>query len=278
LRRVEIFPCGAFCLVAGLRDMIPHFKLYIAIPVYGQVPVEFMQSMMRLQNDLPCDCQIKFLPGDSLIPRARNSITAAFLKSDCTHLLFIDSDLIFSSDHIRRLMAHEKDVIGGFYPKKKEGPIEWVCNAKRGKLHPDKNALQEVRFIGTGFLMIARTVLEQMIAKHGAQIAYSPDHAPKETEWDLWPVGVHRDAKGFARYLSEDWFFCQRWIDMGGKVYGDARVILKHIGQATYPLKSQEHELLAPKNLSKVSSDHAAPAAQPEPARSIRPKKSLVKT
>ena len=44
---------------------------------------------------------------------------------------------------------------------------------------------------------------------------------------------------GKRRYLTEDWWFCQSWIDCGGKVFGDARVVLQHIGQITFPLKSQ---------------------------------------
>ena len=222
-------------------------KLFVAVPVYGGMPFEFVQSLMRLQARPPCNLEIKFMPGDSLVSRARNSLTAAFLKSDCTHLLFIDSDLVFSGDQILRLLEHDQPVIGGFYPKKKEGPIEWVCNAYKAKLHPGKTGLQEVRFIGTGFMLVKREVFTAMIKNLGKKIAYHPDHAPAETEWDLWPVGPYTDKKGFTRYLSEDWYFCQRWLDLGGQVFGDARVILKHVGHAVYPLASQLPELTRPK-------------------------------
>jgi hypothetical protein len=75
-------------------------------------------------------------------------------------------------------------------------------------------------------------------------MAYHPDHAPTETEYDLWPVGPYTYKDGNTRYLSEDWFFCQRWLDLGGQVWGDSRVPLKHIGQIAFPLKSQIPELL----------------------------------
>ena len=220
-------------------------KVFIAIPSYAGVPVDFLQCLMRLQADPPCNLEIKFLLGDSLVCRARNTLTAAFLKSDCSHLLFIDGDLIFSRDQIGRLLSHNKPVIGGFYPKKKEGALEWVCNGKAGNMVPDKDGLIELRYIGTGFIMIHRGVFDKMIAAYGHQIAYHPDNAPAEVEYDLWPIGPYTDKKtGHTRYLSEDWYFCQRWLDLGGQVYGDAHVILKHIGQATYPLKSQMAELM----------------------------------
>lgn len=213
-------------------------KLFIAIPSYNGVPIEFLQSMMKLQANPPCNMQLKFLPGDSLVSRARNTLTAMFLKTDCTHLLFIDSDLIFSGEQIKTLLDCNKSVIGGFYPKKKEGAIEWVCNSHKVATKPDAKGLQDVRYIGTGFLMVKRDVFKRMIKKFGKTTAYHPDSAPKEIEHDLWPVGVYD-----GRYLSEDWYFCQRWLDMGGKVYGHTRVILKHIGQAIYPLKVQVKEL-----------------------------------
>ncbi len=214
-------------------------KLFVAVPMYGGVPHEFMESMMRLQMEPPYDLEIKFLPGDSLVARARNSLTAEFLKSDCTHLLFIDSDLVFSSDQIRAIVEADKEVIGGFYPKKKEGPLEWVCNSTIPPTPVGLDGLQEVRFMGTGFLLVRRTVFERMLEVLGEAIAFHPDHAPTTVEWDFWAVGPYRDKAGFARYLSEDWYFCQRWLDLGGKVYGHSRVILKHIGQASYPLASQ---------------------------------------
>lgn len=219
-------------------------KLFVAVPAYGGIPIEFAQSLMHLQANPPCDIFIKPLPGDSLVSRARNSLTAMFLKTDCTHLLFIDSDLIFSSEHIKTLLDCDEQVIGGMYPKKKQGKIEWVCNGFADQPKPDETGKQEVRYIGTGFLMVKREVFEKMIAAYGDTIAFHPDHATDETWHDLWPVGVYN-----KRHLSEDWFFCQRWLDLGGKVYGHTRVILKHVGHAIYPLQSQVAELL-PKDVS----------------------------
>jgi len=218
-------------------------KVFIAIPVYGWVPVDFMQCLMRIQANPPCNVVIRTLNGDSLVSRARNTLTAEFLKTDCTHLLFLDSDLIFSGDQIKRLISHNKDVVAGFYPKKQDGPVNWVCNAKFEPNQANRRGLQEVRYMGTGFLLIKRNVFERMIEKHGDEICYHPDSRPKETEWDFWSVGPYQDSEGFRRYLSEDWYFCQRWLDMGGKVYGDVKVIAKHIGHAIYPLQSQLKEM-----------------------------------
>lgn len=219
-------------------------KVFIALPIYGGGFPQFWACIMRLQAAPPVNMAIQMALGDSLVSRARNHLTAEFLATDCTHLLFIDSDLVFSGEHIARLLGHGVDVVAGFYPKKSEGSLEWVCN--RGEIiEPAEGGLQEMRYMGTGFMLVARTVFEQMISAH-PEIAFQRDDNPEMTQWDLWPVGVYHYPDGRARHLSEDWYFCQRWLDLGGKVYGDTKVVLKHIGQASYPLQSQEAELLAP--------------------------------
>lgn len=214
-------------------------KLFVAVPCYGSVPVQFMQCMIRLVTETPCNLTVRFVPGDSLVSRARNTLTADFLSTDCTHLLFIDSDLVFSPEHIARLLAHCEKVVGGFYPKKQDGALQWVCNALAEHPYADGRGLQRVRYMGTGFLMVERCVFAAMLEELGEAIAYTADQTGR-AEHDFWAVGPYGFPDGSTRYLSEDWYFCQRVLDLGVPVYGDTRVILKHLGSACYPLQSQE--------------------------------------
>lgn len=64
---------------------------------------------------------IKLLPGDSLVTRARNTLVALFLGSpEYTHLLFIDTDIHFSSDTVFRLLeaSKTKPIVAAPYPMK----------------------------------------------------------------------------------------------------------------------------------------------------------------
>jgi len=206
-------------------------KLLIAIPCYTGMQAYFTRCVMNLIQEPPANITVRFLPGDSLVSRARNILTADFLLTDCTHLLFIDTDLIFETDHIARLLKHNLAIVGGFYPKKQEGKLEWVCNAYPGGPGVDRRGLQQLCYIGAGFLMVRRDVFLKMIKRFGDEIEYRSDQSGRQ-EWDFWKVGVHQPSR---RYLSEDWFFCQNALDLGYKVYGDSRVILKHVGTAIYP-------------------------------------------
>jgi hypothetical protein len=219
-------------------------KVFVAIPSYGEMPAVSAQCLIKLALGGLSNAAMtmRMVIGDSLVSRARNALTADFLSTDCTHLLFIDSDLIFSSEHVDRLLSHDVPIVGGFYPKKQQGPLAWVCNALPHWPDHDGAGLQPVRYIGTGFLMVKREVFEQMIETFGSEIAYVADGSGRD-EHDFWKVGVHVGMDGGRRYLSEDWFFCQRALEIGHEVLGDPRVILKHVGPATFPLETQEHAL-----------------------------------
>lgn len=220
-------------------------KVMVAMPLYGDLCGYTSQCLLKIIQHSPLPVMLNFCIGDSLVARARNTLTHQFLRSDATELLFIDSDLIFSGEQIARICAHSEPVVGGLYPKKQDKPeVEWVLNSHKDVPGPREDGLQKVAYIGTGFLRVKRHVFEQMIDRYGEEISYKDD-CSSAVMHDLWPVGVYHYEDGTARYLSEDWFFCQRWNDLGGTVYADTKIVLKHVGQAIYPLKCQEDAILA---------------------------------
>lgn len=244
-------------------------KLFIGVPVYGQIDANFHCSMRLLERENPLHDLIVYESlGDSLVSRARNHITRQFLESDCTDLLFIDSDLTFSTDHVRRIMSHNEDVVGGSYFKKCEGEPLGVWN-----LFPEveflDNGLVNAKYVGTGFMRIRRKVFELMIQEFGKDIWYTLDHDCSQKEYNFWGTGVYEFPDKTRRYLSEDWWFCQKWLDIGGKVRLDRGIILKHTGMAIYPLKDQEQKIFkrvlpakAGESLDKPAEALSAPAGE----------------
>ena len=225
----------------------PRRKICIAVPIYSGACGEFIASLLNLATHPPVDLDFRIMTSQSLISRARNELAAEFLKTDSTHLMFIDSDLAFTADHVKRLLDRDKDIVGGLYAKKMQGKLQWCYNDLPGvspilnesKLHP-------VRYIGTGFMLIKRAVIERMVADFGPLIEYMADPPLNEKQWDLFPVGVYPYNDGKSRYLSEDWYFCQRWLDMGGEIWADGFVTLKHIGPVAFPLDTQLADMQLP--------------------------------
>jgi len=238
-------------------------SLFVGVPIFNSVDVHFFDSAIKfLKTNDSIRCKFAVVAGDSLVPRARNTLTMEFLKSDCTHLLFIDSDLIFGADQVARILSHDEDIVGGFYPKKQQGDPELVFNCLTPPAPMDHRRLTPVKYIGTGFICVKRRVFEKMIEEYGDEMIFSVDGKPGTFAFDLWPVGVYKYKDGSRRYLSEDWYFCQRAIDLGFTVYGDNGVILKHSGSAVYPLRTQEEKLF--KRLpTSVAATAAAPPASP---------------
>jgi hypothetical protein len=74
-------------------------------------------------------------------------------------------------------------------------------------------------------------------------ISYTTDsnHAGGvRTEWDFFAVGPYQYPDGLRRYLSEDWMFCQKWRDLGGDVWADTKIQLRHMGTLVFPPDARE--------------------------------------
>lgn len=219
-------------------------RLFLAVPIYGGVDPHFFRSVLELMTaeHRPYHLRIRDYIGDSLVCRARNRLVADFLESDSTHLFFVDSDLIFSEEHVARIADHAArgvPIVAGLYPKKQRA-LGWVCNVLDPSPAPDEHDLQPVKYAGTGFLCIAREVFEAMMAAY-PEARYDPDDGDGVLGdlWDFFPVGIRECPEtGRRRYLSEDWWFCQRALDMGYQVMMDTRVVCKHVGQFVYPFDS----------------------------------------
>jgi hypothetical protein len=102
-------------------------KIMLGVPMFGaKCEGIFCRSAMDLAvvtSKFGVPLQLYFLFNESLITRARNYIADEFMRSDCTHLMFIDSDIGFNSQDVLALAAlaadeSPYDVISGVYPKK----------------------------------------------------------------------------------------------------------------------------------------------------------------
>ncbi len=210
-------------------------KVFVALTMtHGLMYGMFTQTLMNLFAHRTFDMALwNYI--DPYVPLARNTASADFLKSDSTHIFFIDVDILDPqiAMHIERMLGHNEAIVGGFYPKKDEKKLTWVCNALPDRPPEDERGLLSLRHIGTGFMLIKREVFEKMIETMGDKIAYIED----ETDRPLWDFFDMPRVDG--RKLSEDWYFCNVARQIGYKVYGDTKVLLMHIGTAVYPLRSQ---------------------------------------
>ena len=222
-------------------DFLRTTKVHIAMPCYGGMLTEstFM-SFIKWANtarQLNIDWTLETMVNESLISRARNTFTAKFLHMpDATHLMFIDADIGWEPWHLLVLLNRDVDVIGGLYPMKTM-PIKWVVNGFDGA-EEGPDGFQEVSKAGTGFLLIKKDVFAKL-ESHPAVKQYKNDIG-LDPVYDQYLKTYFDTAVRQNRYYSEDWTFCENWRDIGGQIFMDKRVLLRHSGSYVFCMENQQ--------------------------------------
>ena len=249
----------------SIRESSPKFSdktpsVFVATPMYGgqctghhaiglaQIVTMSFKSNLRIFYS--------FMMNESLITRARDSLAHDFLKSDYTHLLFLDADIGFNAFDIPAMIEADKDIICGLYPKKE---INWNKVKKaidRGVVGKDlerytgefvvrlvdakhttglRNEPLEIECGGTGFMLISRRVFEGLL-----------DKVPTYTSDMFIATDTVREKKVIHQFfdtsicpktnnlLSEDYHFCALAREHGFKIFAAPWVKLSHTGAYTF--------------------------------------------
>ena len=208
---------------------------------------------------------VSTLANESLVTRGRNTLVSFFMENtDATHLFFIDADIEFNPEDVLRMVAYDRPVVVGAYPKK---ALNWtsIINAARADeseteetieghssnyvvnfeflKDEDGNPLNQIQIrdnliklkdAGTGFMCIQRQVIEKMFEEY-PDLKYANDiNVDEKFEkhmYALFDTMIDPDSR---RYLSEDYTFCRLWQQMGGEVFLDPRTGLNHVGHYTF--------------------------------------------
>ncbi len=223
-------------------DFLRTTKVHIAMPCYGGMLTEstFM-SFIKWANtarQLGIDWTLETMVNESLISRARNTLTAKFLDMpDATHLFFVDADIGWEPWHLLVLLNRDVDVCAGLYPMKTM-PIKWVVNGFEGA-EEGPDGFQEVSKAGTGFLLMKKHVFDKL-KSHPAVKQYKNDIG-LDPKYDQHLKTYFDTAVRQNRYYSEDWTFCENWRDLGGKIWVDKRILLRHSGSYVFCMENQQH-------------------------------------
>ena len=237
---------GAFKSVEGDQATIDlnelrKMNIFFATPCYGgQVTDQFFLSMFRTSQTFMqhgINFRITTLRNESLITRGRNILTAMFLESDCSHLMFIDADIEFQADDLLRMMAYDKPIMAAAYPKKAL-PIQYAINFKfinqEKKQIRIENGAVEVLDASTGFFLVKREVVEKMMQAY-PELHYRNDSNIDEkfNKYCYSFFDTIHDPED-NRYLSEDYTFCRRWQKLGGEIWLDPNTKLNHVGTHSF--------------------------------------------
>ncbi len=188
---------------------------------------------------------------ESLVHRARNVSVGRFMqKTDADYFMFIDADVHFDPESVVRLLESGHDISVACYPKK---CVMWdqakTCVQNGDQRDPAKMASSLVVNFGaanrpvvngfieildgpTGFMMIKREVFKNLEEKF-PELWCKNDHQNRDFDdyHACFDCMIDPESK---RYLSEDYAFCRRYQQTGGKIFADINTTLGHVGNLPF--------------------------------------------
>jgi hypothetical protein len=236
-------------------------SIFVATPVHSECSIHYTQALLAFQQKCMSNgILVSFtLLKSSLVTQGRNLCVNTFMeesiKHPYSHMLFIDSDIEFSFETIMKLIAADKDIVAAPYPLK---DLDWEKIAKRIKHKniTDGNTMSkqgftwplklegknEVTVIGgvaevthapTGCMLIKKQVFEKMIKelpelKINQPTVINGKMVEKEFMYNFLTVTMNPETK---KYYGEDFGFCKRWAEIGGKCHILVDEYITHIGE-----------------------------------------------
>jgi hypothetical protein len=225
-------------------------RIMIASPTPGTVKTAYMKSVISTMLDLGnrgITCEFVTEEGSS--PELqRNLLATRFLETQCTHLFFVDSDMMFEADLCARMLAAGKPFIGAVCSTRNldrsrieralaRGAsfndaslfgVNWLFYMRDGETQiAVDNGILEVDAVGFGIVLIHRSVFETMARDK----AVEPQAKTNEQVG-----GFYNFFASFipGQYISEDISFCKRWRSHGGHVWAFADASIYHTGDFGY--------------------------------------------
>lgn len=190
--------------------------ILIAIPTVNYVEPETFKSIYDLEVPAGYSTELKIVKSDQ-IDQIRNLI--ADWAKNFDYLFSVDSDLSFPKDTLKKLLAHNVDMVSGVYRQRKEQQILEVYKDGRNVPYRDLKGkgLVEVQSTGFGCLLIKSNVIKSM----------------------EYPHFVYKSAIDHKNTVSEDTYFCLKAKEKGFKVFVDSSILCDHHGSRVFRVEDQ---------------------------------------
>ena len=199
----------------------------IGTPCYdGKVELDFMNSIFKTMelcvlNDI--QMTLKTVVGCSIISKARNELFRLAYEAKVDDLVFIDSDQSWTQKDFGNLISPQVDVIGGAVVAKDDNTYYNVKTFDTKFDYEPAGHLLDVRAVGTGFLRFSRKAIIKLWNMSESYIADGIENR------NVFEIGVRN-----GNYTGEDVFVCDKWRELGHKIYVHPEITVSHIGKKTW--------------------------------------------
>lgn len=206
--------------------------IMIAIPCKNDIEADTFKSIYDLEIPKGYRASFQYFYGYA-VDQVRNLIASWAQGHD--YLFAVDHDVTFAPDTLKKLLSHDKPIVGGIYRQRNatEQHIEVYdlncCRHDYSNLHD--RGLVEVGGLGFGCVLVKSHVF--------ADVGY--------------PQFVYHQALDHAHTFSEDLDFCRKAREKGHSVWCDTSILCGHIGQYTFEIQHEQAEDETTKSLRALS-------------------------
>ena len=196
-------------------------KLLVAVPTVDYMPADFVKSLAGLSLKLGREripASVEIVSG-TLVYIARNRLARRAIADEYTHVLWLDSDMVFSDSIVEDLLFCGKDMVCGAFVSRRPpyGPCVYTDISDPGDMKKVENfGTEPFRVDGCGFAAVLTTVSLLDAVQSNFGTCFNP------TE----------------RY-GEDLAFCDRVKQLGREIWCEPTVRPGHI--AHVPVYAGEH-------------------------------------
>ena len=190
-------------------------KICIGIPTNRQFRPQTVFSLANMIAHSKLDYFITIPTEGFNTAENRNFTVGKAFQNNCTHILFSDDDMAYEPDSLEKLLAYDKDIIGGLYNIRRLPSTfvieygETIKSDEEAKLAVEPF---ECKAIGTGFMLVKTDVFKKLTSPF---------------------FGYKWNENGSVK-MSTDWFFCEKAREAGYKIWCNPTLKISHIGDYAY--------------------------------------------
>ncbi len=188
------------------------FRLLIAVPCTDYMHADFVRSLVNLTGHLQREGirhEVEIANG-TLVYLARDRLASRAMNEDFTHILFIDSDMVFDENIVETLTFCEKDFVCGAFQSRRPDYGKCVYSSLEPLERVKEWGANPFRAAGCGMALtlISAEILKEVQGKH--KTCFSPEmiHGVK---------------------FGEDLAFCWRAKEAGAQLWCEPTARAGHI-------------------------------------------------
>ena len=219
---------------AGLAPQSDRLKVFVATPHAGDVEPCYVHSIAQMFTAMPAEYNYEVFE-NALLSEGRTDMLKQAAAWGADYLFFLDTDMEFPPDVLKRLIALKRDVATGVYYKRisPHAPVlyDFVPSGRVRNMTtlPDKPF--RVGACGAGCLLISKKVITALAARD--TIMAPGLFLDRHFGQAFHHIGFINDETNEPEQLSEDVSFCHRAKALGFEIWADPGIRVGHSARLT---------------------------------------------